>query len=400
MTSPVMELLGTIFTSSSKVNTSIDEETNDKLKAKSKLLRDVAELISSGMWRILTLNVSILPLLRLEHWQIIFDIIAVGASAGDYPSIKAFEAMAWLLHEPRLRAEVPVFCIVGLKPLLANVDVPISVSVGTVHLLTHLHTRLEVLAIDDSEQKNNGHNNMNQDNETPALWESCWTPIVKTLADGIIDERIPVRLASGNALAHAILDRHVNAVPPGVLVNILGDIVVPSLLLLGETVFNELDNKGKVNDSRKSKVPSKNTEKEIEKSQYMKEFRDATKTVEESAYSPSKPIVEILCAISTVFLQQLKRLASYPSFDKLWLRLLHLMGYYLGAPHGFDHTKLKSDSPLQLAINGSREQLKNMLRILITGGIFKDRSGLWVITLESVAMFSSCPKLIEELQIK
>jgi hypothetical protein len=26
--------------------------------------------------------------------------------------------MAWLLHEPRLRAEVPVFCIVGLKPLL------------------------------------------------------------------------------------------------------------------------------------------------------------------------------------------------------------------------------------------------------------------------------------------
>jgi len=401
MTSPVMELLGAIFNASSKLNTSIDEETNDKIKAKNKLLRDVAELISSGMWRILTLNVSILPLLRLEHWQIIFDIIAVGASAGDYASIKAFEAMAWLLHEPRLRAEVPVFCIVGLKPLLANVDVPVSVSVGTVHLLTHLHTRLEVLAIDESEQKNNSSNNMNQDNETPALWESCWTPIVKTLADGIVDERIPVRLAAGNALAHAILDRHVNAVPPGVLVNILGDIVVPSLLLLGETVVNELDNKGKGNESgKKSKVTSKNTEKEIEKSQYMKEFRDATKTVDESAYSPSKPIVEILCAISTVFLQQLKRLAAYPSFDKLWLRLLHLMGYYLGAPHGFDHTKLKADSPLQLAINGSREQLKNMLRILITGGIFKDRSGLWVITLESVSLFSSCPKLIEELQIK
>jgi hypothetical protein len=74
------------------------------------------------------------------------------------------------------------------------------------------------------------------------------------------------------------------------------------------------------------------------------------------------------------------------------------MGYYLGAPHGFDHATLKSDSPLRLAINGSREQLKNMLRILITGGIFKDRGGLWVITLESVAQFSCCPNLIEELQ--
>jgi hypothetical protein len=390
-----MDLLGNIFTTSLKMNASIDEESQSKNKTRNKLLRDVAEQISSGIWRILTLNVSILPLLRLEHWQIIFDVIAVGASAGDYASIKAFEAMAWLLHEPRLRAEVPVFCIVGLKPLLANIDVPISVSVGTVHLLTHLHTRLEVLASDEDSDNSNGKNNT-QDNDTPALWESCWTPIVRTLADGIVDERIPVRIASGNALAHAILDKHVHAVPPGVLVNILGDIVVPSLLLLGETVVNELNNNNK--DSGKYKVTSKNTEKEIEKSQYMKEFRNASKTMEESEYSPSKPIVEILCALSTVFLQQLKRLATYPSFDKLWLRLLHLMGYYLGAPHGFDHATLKSDSPLRLAINGSREQLKNMLRILITGGVFKDRGGLWVITLESVAQFSCCPNLIEELQ--
>lgn len=52
--------------------------------------------------------------------------------------------MAWLLHEPRLVAKVPVFCIIGVRPLLKNPLAPLSVSVGAVHLLTHLHGRLEV----------------------------------------------------------------------------------------------------------------------------------------------------------------------------------------------------------------------------------------------------------------
>jgi hypothetical protein len=71
---------------------------------------------------------------------------------GDFASIKAFESMAWLLHEPRLRAEVPVFCIVALKPLLLAANAPLTVSLGAVQLLSHLHTRLEVL-IKDKEQQ-------------------------------------------------------------------------------------------------------------------------------------------------------------------------------------------------------------------------------------------------------
>jgi hypothetical protein len=43
------------------------------------------------MWRLLTLNVSILPILRLEQWQSIFDVIAVGAEAGGYAAVKSFE---------------------------------------------------------------------------------------------------------------------------------------------------------------------------------------------------------------------------------------------------------------------------------------------------------------------
>lgn len=55
--------------------------------------------------------------------------------------------MAWLLHEPRLVAKVPVFCIIGVRPLLKNSSAPATVSIGAVHLLLHLHSRLEVMSI-------------------------------------------------------------------------------------------------------------------------------------------------------------------------------------------------------------------------------------------------------------
>ena len=115
---------------------------------KPSLLRDVSGQVSTGLWRVVTRNVESLPRLGMEQWQILFDIISFCAGAGGYASIKAFETMAWLLHEPRLRAEVPVFCVVGIRPLLCSTGVPRIVSVGAVKLLTHLHMRLEVLVKD------------------------------------------------------------------------------------------------------------------------------------------------------------------------------------------------------------------------------------------------------------
>jgi len=43
------------------------------------------------MWRLLTMNISVLPLLKLEQWQTIFDIVATGAEVGGFASIKSFE---------------------------------------------------------------------------------------------------------------------------------------------------------------------------------------------------------------------------------------------------------------------------------------------------------------------
>jgi hypothetical protein len=54
--------------------------------------------------------------------------------------------MAWLIHEPSLRAEVPVFCVQAVHPLLSNPSAPYSVAIGALNLLLHLHSRLEVRA--------------------------------------------------------------------------------------------------------------------------------------------------------------------------------------------------------------------------------------------------------------
>lgn len=79
--------------------------------------------------------------------------------------------MAWLLHEPRLIAKVPVFCIIGVKPLLRNDLAPLSVSIGAVHLLTHLHARLEVLIKDNGDDGAEHDYDDHLDGETPVLWE-------------------------------------------------------------------------------------------------------------------------------------------------------------------------------------------------------------------------------------
>ena len=39
-----------------------------------------------------------------------------------------------------------MFCVAGVRPLLRNLKAPVSVSVGAVQLLSHLHNRLEVKA--------------------------------------------------------------------------------------------------------------------------------------------------------------------------------------------------------------------------------------------------------------
>jgi hypothetical protein len=371
------------------------------------LLADVACQISSGMWRLLTRNVQTLTSLSLEQWQIVFDVIAVGASAGGYASIKAFETVAWLLHEPRLLANVPVFIVISIKPLLGNPRVPVSVSVGAVKLLCHLHSRLEVLISSDDEDYVDGAGggggssaaatlavDRDHDSDTPVLWESCWTPILRLLADAAGDSRVAVRSAASNALSRCILDRHIRAVPAGVLVNVLGDIVVPVILLLGEEMIRERDvaNISISTQSEHASQGSVSRESGTEVA-FLGEVASYGREVllrsaeQDSNGSNVIPVIECIGSLCFVFEEQIQRLCAFPTFDKLVLRMLHVFGFFLGAPHGFQLTKSHADEHLNMAVTAAREHLTSILSLLHNLGVFKQRTGLWEVTKESLSQF-------------
>ena len=175
--------------------------------------------------------------------------------------------MAWLLHEPRLISSVPVFCIMAIKPLIINHSAPVFVSTGAVRLLKYLHTRLEALLpeIIASTTNNNSNNSMKsagkgsnnalydaeEENElvvdtgvvagvgtggdnSGAVWKKCWVPILQSMAEGIVDDREEVRQACGSTLCEAILDRHSDYVPLGVLIDLLAHLLTPVIRILGD----------------------------------------------------------------------------------------------------------------------------------------------------------------------
>ena len=100
-----------------------------------------------------------------------------------------------------------------------------------------------------------------------------------------------------------------------------------------------------------------------------------------------------MTSLCFVFEEQIKRLSTFPTFDKLVLRLLHVFGYFLGAPHGFSSSSSSSSSELddriKLVVTAAGEHLTAILTLLHNLGVFKHRSGLWVVTKESLAQFAN-----------
>ena len=364
------------------------------------LLADVACQISSGMWRLLTRNVQSLTSLALEQWQTIFDVISVGASAGGYASIKAFETVAWLLHEPRLLANVPVFIVICIRPLLGNPRVPVSVAVGAVTLLCHLHSRLEVLISNDDEDYVDiaegslsmlGGSSLaldrDQDSDTPVLWESCWTPILRLLADATGDGRVAVRNAASHALSRCILDRHIRAVPPGVLVNVLGDIVVPVILHLGENMIRE------GSSAPGSAFINESTTDVAFLGEVASYGREVLLRSTEQDGVGRIPIIECIGSLCFVFEEQIRRLSAFPTFDKLVLRMLHVFGYFLGAGSNSFDLDGNADQQIALVVAAALGHLTAVLTLLKTLGIFEQRPGLWSVTKETLLTFRNYSEL-------
>lgn len=325
--------------------------------------------------------------------------------------------MAWLLHEPRLRAEVPVFCVVAIKPFLRNASVPLPVSVGAVQLLSHLHSRLEVLVKDDCEEEAEA---AYENNDTPVLWESCWAPILRVLADGCADDRQPVRHAAVAALSTAILDRHAQAVPAAVMIGILQDIIIPTVLSLGQSLLTATPSKiASVNDlyegeqmlqdimrddeekisqrpSLLDEEPTDSEKEKIETSQGV--LQKMLRSVALLRELETGCVCECLSALCKAFLLQLKKLSLHQAFDPLWMRILDLFSFFLLSAENDGKFNEEISFEAKSTVVRCYEHLRSVLRTLTLAGMFDNKHRTrWNITHDKLLLLNQGSVFLNEV---
>lgn len=295
------------------------------------------------------------------------------------------------------------------------------------------------------------------DGDTPILWEvmnvyfdecvyclmmflslqSCWTPILRALSEGIADSRAPVREACAEALCQAILDRHSHAVPAGVLVDILGHIIAPMIVQLRDHLVEE------VNSALPGGVRKLLTSKEaaaLAQQQWVDvgaapdtaaEAREGDQPTghEGRGLTASRPgalsenglsaggggtvsvLVECLSALCRSFLQHLRKLSVYPAFDKLWLCILAVLGHFLdynlhgtaelaGIMQAWDAlpegTRLLVQD-LSAMLGSSKYHLLRMLRALKQENVFQGRPGLASVSRDMIRHFEDNGEALAEL---
>jgi hypothetical protein len=392
------------------------------------ILYQISGQVASGMWMMLTQNVLMLPFLELHQWQSIFDIMSIAAKGSAYAAIKCFESMAWLIHEPNLRAEVPVFCVQAVIPLVLNPNAPDSVAIGALHLLLHLHGRLEVL-LKDSESASEG---------TPALWESCWIPILRAISLGAVDNATParpkVKRCAVNVLCATILDRHASVIPISVLVKVMQEVVIPTANQMGRALVKTVQN-GTYEASIKgsSETESENCflqedEYNLSKELYSKSvgnFRDIDNATTRHQLLTGGSVhagstADLLNIIKKVSLVHMHRLVQYPKFEPFWKELLGVFTFYLDSapPLGLGfNSKLINDCPeLEATALAATTHLKDLLPVLknsdyfvtsSSGGLFggggsnsyssNSYNQLWIVTRQATGGLERCPNLFNEM---
>ncbi len=294
------------------------------------------------------------------------------------------------------------------------------------------------------------------------LSQGCWIPILQSLATAAVDGRVVVRTAAMEALTQAVLDRHLSAVPSGILIRILGEIVIPTLLHLGQELRHAAEVEAGVSASSavsmtmtmavslSVSVPSVGGDKGA---------TDMDEKVEmEVGVLKACFVEECFSCVCSAFLRQLNKLSRYPSFDKLWLQLLQLFGFYLresfldtnidtmsnsnvegvetkveieggvgatgvsvsGTELGGLIAEAKMDSksssspqvvkspstsrnqqgPIHsewnLAVQFAREKLRNLIEMLVEVKVFEQRSGLWMVTVEEVGQLRGISDLFSK----
>jgi hypothetical protein len=264
-----------------------------------------------------------------------------------------------------------------------------------------------------------------------ALLQSCWTPILKALAESVDDPRLPVRAACVSALCMCVQDRHATAVPTGVLVDVLGNLMSPVVIRLANILQADITQlMGEKNALSALSMDADDTERAIVSIIRSLKSGNIAPVVISSASSNAidnvqrYDIVVCLEAMSAVFTKHLKRLLLYPTFDKLWLRLLYVLGYFIGSHTtstsasvtGID-TRLLSivdlwsttgcglaakddDIPMPrtlIELKVTREfcieRLASLIKLLSEERIFEIRHGLGFVTKETVKQLRNVERI-------
>lgn len=276
---------------------------------------------------------------------------------------------------------------------------------------------------------------------------------MKALLDGVDDKRSEVRESCAEALCQAILDRHASAAPAGVLMSILGGIVSPMIIRLRDHVVKAINQALPQSDFFHDKFPTSEQIHETLQQQWVKvepplastavvvagTLADGEPTTIETS-SPSSlttktsssialeslltfdngtvsVLMECLSALCKALLHHMKKLSTYPSFDKLWFCILNVLGHFLtsnGSQHS-DTTTIFSDildiwdkisidiknqvKDLYAMNRASKDHLQRMLQAMMENGIFDLRPGLITVTIETIRQFSGCEDLIEPLSL-
>lgn len=256
------------------------------------------------------------------------------------------------------------------------------------------------------------------------------------MADGISDKRDLVREAASKALVAAVLDRHSSAVPPGVLVNVLGDIVIPVVNYIGQQVLERRPQSSRDGDSVAAAEqppvgPPQLPHHLLQRNWMRVELRDSAVQEKEvpdtdldnsasagcvrsdegqGALSHIDLELEMfrncLAGLTSSFIRHLKRIASFPSFDKLWLRFFELLVYFA---HCTEHVGVGGDRSAdgcgiyhhcERGLEDiSVENIRVLLQALVAERTFDHREGLRTVTVDMMRGTTRCRGLVEEIGI-
>lgn len=207
------------------------------------------------------------------------------------------------------------------------------------------------------------------------------------------------------ALFAAVQDRHIFAVPSGVLVQVLGDILSPAITLLGSFAHIEEPSAAATPGATTAGphllevMEDDWTRVSVEKQNHQPSATATAAGVEELPASASALLlcergVTVLCDL---LLRFTPRLVRYPSFDKLWLRVLFVLGSLLGPINTVTTDNIDHSDPPTAVDSGAQElsplgrvaveRLRESVAALLAAGVFRRREGLGRVTCDSLRMY-------------